>query len=312
LRFKRLYAEHLEFDQLVGLDALLVQRTAVPREAVQLLLDWLDQLRLPLIYEIDDALWSVPNDKDEKGFYAAYSPAIRQLISYSRMVLTSTERLAIAIDAMGARVAFMPNRLAEAYWLGDPVENRAMEFGESAGRFRLLYMGQVTHDEDLALLEPVIRELHSEVSGLDFCVLGVSRTAADWYRTVSVPLKFQEYPTFVPWFRSLVKAFDAAVAPLASTPFNNFKSGLRYLDYGAAGLPAVFSNVPSFADVVSHEHNGLLVGNDAQEWLQSLRQLRDDPELRSRLKKSAQNDVLSNFMLTKQLPEWESAILRSV
>lgn len=308
ITFVRLDPREIELDQLVRLDALLVQRTALPSSLIQTLLEWLDRLGIPLIYELDDALWEVPADKDPEGFYASYARHVIDLVRRARIVLTSTEHLGSAIERFGSEVRVIPNRLAESYWL-TPIASPAPEANRESGSFRVLYMGQLTHNDDLELIRPAVEELATETPKLDFRVVGGVAESDRWFNAIEVPPGVREYPKFVTWFRTLVGQFDVAVAPLTESRFNSHKSGLRYMDYGAVGIPAIFSDVPAFSSLVRDGQTGLITRNDPSRWSDSLRVLRDDRELRRRIGVGARDDVRGSHMLGAQMPYWEEVLL---
>ena len=57
--------------------------------------------------------------------------------------------------------------------------------------------------------------------------------------------------------------WDFAIAPLEDDPFTRCKSDLKYLDYGALAIPAVFSDVRPYCETVRHRETGLVVPNEA-------------------------------------------------
>ncbi len=121
----------------------------------------------------------------------------------------------------------------------------------------------------------------------------------DWFHAIPVPgLAGHSYPLFVEWLREQ-NVWDFAVAPLVDDAFNRSKSYIKYLDYGALGLPCAFSGIGVFEDVVRNGENGLIV-RDPSDWYSALRLLATDKSLRTRMGAAARRDVEANHTLAAQ------------
>ena len=80
-----------------------------------------------------------------------------------------------------------------------------------------------------------------------------------------------------------VATFDAGIMPLSlDDPWSRGKCSYKLLQYMAAGVPAVGSDVGMNADLIQHGRNGLLAGS-ARDWADALASLAADPALRARL-----------------------------
>jgi glycosyltransferase involved in cell wall biosynthesis len=78
--------------------------------------------------------------------------------------------------------------------------------------------------------------------------------------------------------QELMKA-DIGIAPMADDEWSKGKSGLKVVQYMASGLPVVASAVGPHFDLMDSGIHGYLVRNES-EWINSLRILRDNPDLR--------------------------------
>ena len=82
----------------------------------------------------------------------------------------------------------------------------------------------------------------------------------------------------------------------AKTQFALYTSPLKLFEYMAAGKAIVASDLPAWADVVSHGETALLVPpGDIAAWSKALRQLRDQPELRANLGAQARERALKHY-----------------
>ena len=139
-------------------------------------------------------------------------------------------------------------------------------------------------------------------------MVGGSRERLGWCDRVTIPDSVKDYPSFVPWLRGIAKTMDVALAPLADAPFNHAKSPLKYLDYAALGLPAVFSQVMPYMGAVRHGETGLLVPNTPEAWAQAVTSLLRDPSLRAQLAHAARADVIARHRLGPSLAAWDALV----
>jgi glycosyltransferase involved in cell wall biosynthesis len=76
--------------------------------------------------------------------------------------------------------------------------------------------------------------------------------------------------------------------------FNSCKSCIKYIDYGALGIPGIYSNSPVYSAVVKNNTNGILVDNDPHSWEVALNNLLLDSSLRQKISDGAYLDVVRN------------------
>lgn len=290
-------------------DAVIIQRTAIPRTMVSELLSVLNEGAIPYIFELDDDLLNVPSEKDPRGTYAAYAKSLRDLIAQASAVTVSTDTLQRSIEAINSNVFLLPNRLSDRLWKSPPLERL------SDGFVRALYMGTVTHHEDLQLVFPALEAVAAANPTFRITVVGgtadviVTPERAQWLTHIAVPDFAKNYDAFVPWLRSQAAACDFSIAPLADTPFNASKSALKVLDYAALGLPILASDVNVYRGLVKAAPAAKLVPNTTQKWQAAIaRQISLGETSR---KQGAENRqwVLKNHMLNTSLAEFDRLIL---
>jgi hypothetical protein len=85
--------------------------------------------------------------------------------------------------------------------------------------------------------------------------------------------------------------WDAAMAPLGVSSFENAKTSLKYREYGAARIPAVYSRCPLFEACVTEGASGLLAGDEADDWLRQIERLMIDRTLRESIAREARAHV---------------------
>ncbi len=216
-------------------------------------------------------------------------------------VIVTTEPLRERFSALNPRVVVVPNALDERLLPG------AIRQGSEGERLVIGYMGTLTHDEDLLLVAPALREVCARHAGeVEIQMVGVigrqdTLRALDGLpvRVVS-PLPGEgEYPLFMVWLTHRLR-WDVALAPLANTPFNACKSDLKHLDYAAMGVAGVYSAVPTYAGTVRHGETGWLAANEMNSWVEALETLIARPELRHTMARAAADYLYSERVLGRQ------------
>jgi glycosyltransferase involved in cell wall biosynthesis len=98
--------------------------------------------------------------------------------------------------------------------------------------------------------------------------------------------------------RALVSGqYQFAITPLGSSEdqeaaeFNACKNPFKYLNYGAAQVPGIYSHAPIYENSVAQGQTGLLVTNDFTAWVDALETLARDAALRATIRKNAFEDV---------------------
>ena len=239
------------------LDRLIVQRAACPSEAHAIdLVQLCRQQRLPLILDLDDALFALPVEHPEQRRYAPALPALDHLLAQADLRVFSTPTLVLQcrerIQRRGQTPgtdAVLTNGLDAGLWTGAERFPRA----EAEGPIKLLYMGSRTHDADLALILPELDALAARDPTVFKLTLvgGISRSLQrPWLDVVEVPPEARRYPRFVRWLRRLPR-HDLGLAPLVMNTFNTAKSDLKLLDYAAIGLPTLCSPGPAYQNLLA-------------------------------------------------------------
>ncbi|MBB6599050.1 glycosyltransferase family 4 protein [Luteimonas sp. MC1825] len=114
----------------------------------------------------------------------------------------------------------------------------------------------------------------------------------------------------LPWSEDtevdLINGFDVGVMPLPDTAWSRGKCAFKLIQYMACGVPVVASPVGANRDVVTADC-GVLADNEAA-WIDALRLLRDDNQLRERLGAHGRARVVDGYSLSRNLPVFGAAI----
>jgi glycosyltransferase involved in cell wall biosynthesis len=104
--------------------------------------------------------------------------------------------------------------------------------------------------------------------------------------------------------------FGIGIAPLPDTAWERGKCGVKILQYMACGIPVVVSPVGVQQRFVQHGVTGFFAENEA-EWIQRLRELMQNPELRAKMGTAAREVVAQEYDVT-QAAQKVASVLRSV
>jgi L-malate glycosyltransferase len=93
-----------------------------------------------------------------------------------------------------------------------------------------------------------------------------------------------------------LQKIDIGVYPLPIDDWVGGKSGLKAIQYMAFGLPTVATNVGTTPRIIKHKHNGWLVESE-EEWIEGLKALIDNPNLRRQLGENARQTVIERYSI---------------
>lgn len=102
------------------------------------------------------------------------------------------------------------------------------------------------------------------------------------------PCEIQDYPK---WLQGM--QIDIGLAPLADTRFNKSKSNLKYIEFGAMGVPGVYADQEAYADV-KHGVTGLKAGKPSEYYTQ-IKKLVESKDLRESIGNAAHVDVKERY-----------------
>lgn len=284
-------------DQLAWADVVVTQR-GFPQPATRQLLEPILASGKPIVYETDDCLPEVP-DFLGKPHYREWGPDILGWAARVDAVTVPTQALADYFAAHAKRVYVLPNYLTGRT---RPPGLRAARNGE--GRVEIGFAGNAGHRGDLALAAQALRRIHDrrpEVRLTFFGGVPEGFAPGDRVRIVPPDWNYDLFPN-----RLAALGLDIGIAPLIDNPFNRCVSNLKYLEYGALGIPGVFSRMPAFESVRDGE-TGLLCDSSSEAWEESIERLCADAGLRRRIGEAARTDVRAHWMLEPHAHRWAEA-----
>ena len=249
------------------------------------------------IFELDDYVIDVPHrnahirnmpDKQEM------ERMVRRAISLCDRVVVSTQPLANALSDMHHDIRVVPNMLAQNLWTGLRGQRRTSK------KPRVGWGGGTSHHGDLAVIADVVRELANEVDWVFFgmCPDDLRPYMHEFHGVIPLDV----YPAKLASLN-----LDLALAPLEFHIFNDCKSNLRLLEYGACGYPVICTDTEAYQGYLPCTR---VKTNSTDEWLQAIRMHLADPDASYRMGDELHEVVMRDYVLRgDNLRYWENGWL---
>jgi glycosyltransferase involved in cell wall biosynthesis len=224
-----------------------------------------------LVYDFYDALWMQPSVRRSNAVVRWLNPPERigALCSLAAAVTVSGPFLAEFARRHNANVHVVPMLVDPgAYAVKRHHERECVVLG---------WMGNVGNVPRLLSLAPVLRRLAARHP---VRVRVVAPVPVDM---PGVPIDSLQHP----WSRESetadLDAIDIGLLPLTGGAIERGKFPFKALQYAAAGLPFVASDVETDSDLVARESGCALLATDEEAWVESLDRLIRSPDLRANM-----------------------------
>lgn len=217
-------------------------------------------------------------------------PRLRRTLSLADRLVVSTLPLAELCADMIEDVRIMPNCLEWSLW-GDVAAPRLPRKKPRVG-----WAGAQQHLGDLELIYPVVEALADEV---DWIFMGMCPDPLKPFVREShgFELDFTAYPA------ALARLdLDLAIAPLEIHAFNEAKSNLRLLEYGAMGWPVICTDIYPYQNAPVTR-----LPNDPQKWISTIREQLAEPAALREAGLALQRWVHEGFILENHTASWFAA-----
>jgi glycosyltransferase involved in cell wall biosynthesis len=151
---------------------------------------------------------------------------------------------------------------------------RARHIATSDG-VRLVWVGSSSTLQGLERIGPLLDEVAAAVPGVHLKLIG------DRFPNLG-RMPVEPCPWSGVTEAAEIAAADVGISWVPDDDWSRGKCGLKVLQYMAAGLPVVANPVGVHADLVQHGETGFLATTPA-EWVDAVRRLAHDPDLRRRM-----------------------------
>lgn len=294
------------YDYLLEYDVIVVQRLHTWREFYTI--ERLKRQGKRIVYDIDDDIFNIPDDNIASRIVRLdQQNAAKAIMSICDVITTTNSNLKERLG-FPDKTIIVPNAIDMNDGYPQKPNPKQDEFQ------RIVWMGSHTHERDwLECFEAIDRVLKERenvrLTLLGYCPKMIQKHMNDdsniwWDKRVEF-MDFQEAETYIKTTKQLVA--DVALAPLEDRSFNHAKSNIKWLEYTAACVPTVASNVFPYNEYIENEQNGFLA-ETSDDWHEYITQLLDKKELRIKILENARSTVDEHFDIKKVVYDWEHAI----
>ena len=264
-------------------------------------------------YYIDDDFWNIPPQASSYAHFA--NPETRQIIDYfmthASLVLTQSAYLAELLEKRFNR----PVTLMPSFFDFDSLPYKQLPAPPLDKPIKIGFSGTVREAEFEQLLIPSFNMLKSRYDDrIQFDYLGA---------TPNIVARFNDLFNQNGLFNLLVGSntdyagflkikheaqWAIGVSPLFDNTFARCKSDLKFRDYAALGIPAVFSNVHPYKSSIISQQTGILADNTIDAWVNALSLLIEQPTLRALIRQTAYRHVTEYFNVDNAVAQWLTII----
>jgi hypothetical protein len=195
-----------------------------------------------LIIDSDDAFHDIDDGHNEYKHHFKKLESFNFLLKHADEIWLSTPQLKKIYDQYSYKVVVIPNTLDERLWQFNNNRHKTTDF-----HVNFVYMGTATHSKDFKLVLPALDILYKKYPGkFSLDIIGVTDNIInrDWLHIVH-QTKGSLYPNFVKWYLEQ-GPYNYGLSPLVNSSFNLGKSDIKCLDYLAAGIVPVVSNIEPY------------------------------------------------------------------
>jgi glycosyltransferase involved in cell wall biosynthesis len=260
-------------------DRVVIQKVLFPGPISLLLRRW----RSKIIYDFDDAIFTTDAPRGLLGRLSAW----RRGSGLPRML-------------SGSSTAIVENEYTRAYAAGfcerveiitGPIDTDRYAPGAEKTRSDVV-LGWIGSPTTTPYLDEIVRPLEEVVAKRD----NVSLRLIGALPFEPTGIRVEQFDWSLETEVELLAGCDIGLMPLPDDPWTRGKGGYKLLQYCSVGLPVIASPVGVNTEIVEDGLNGFLADSD-ETWIDTLIQLIDDSELRSKMGRAGRKRMLDQFSL---------------
>ena len=279
------------------------------------------RLRLPILYDLDDPLFSVSAyetyrnmealDPEMKAHFLSEAPKYLSMMNGADVLSVSTPGMAAHTALYSERPIYVRRNFADTETL-DAGASAMAGAGSDDGLFRVAFAsGSQGHEVDLGEIIDPLAEFVSADKNRRLMLIGhfdLSHLPEGLEQQIET-VKFADYARYL---LALARA-DCTVMPLCDDAFNRCKSAVRVLDAASVAVPSIVANVGDLPSVVQSGKTGLVAENQ-DDWMVALRDLAANPKVAASMGSAARSDLEKRWqaserphIIAPELLEWVKA-----
>ncbi|HBR96730.1 MAG TPA: hypothetical protein DD979_05060 [Gammaproteobacteria bacterium] len=267
----------------------------------------LDSLGILRVADYDDLIFDPAQASGSPLFVNGFRslPETRDYFERNRRVFSTFRYFTVSTEPLRERVlALQPDadcrvirNALSAHWL-----SQLHDADADASKFVMGYFsGSHSHDKDFLSVSSVLAEhMHTHRNAYLLLVgqLGIDEARFPRNRTVRFGrVRYGQLP-------QLLGRCSVTLGPLVDGAFNACKSGIKFLESGALGVPFIGSRIE---DIARHACSDAVLADSTEQWSDKLEQL-SDSHTRAALGESLQAHVLDTCLADATTRTFSEAI----
>lgn len=282
------------------------------------------RLRLPVLYDLDDPLFSISAyetyenmkalDPAFKRHFLGEAPKYLEMMNGADILSVSTPGMVAHTQLYTQRPVYMRRNFADSITLQDGA--RAMANARAAARkddlFRAVFAsGSQGHEIDFELIQDEVITFLDASPTHRLMILGHFNTDL-LPQALQNQIETHPFSTYETYLDTLATA-DCAVMPLIDDAFNRCKSAVRVIDASSVGVPSVVGTVSDMANMVTDGKTGLIVHTPA-DWGKALTTLAADRKTTRAMGSAARLDLETRWsgqpaahIISPEIMDWVTA-----
>lgn len=241
----------------------------------------------PRILDVDDAIFLYRNGK-----------AAQSIAAGCALVVCGNEYLADRFSKWNAEVAVIPTGVDT-----DRLRPREARFRDDS--VRIGWIGTVSNFKYLEQIKPEIARVMHAHKQARFRL--VSSECPSFFRDLGEQFEFVRWSPGIE--ETEIPGFTIGIMPLQDSEWTRGKCAFKMLQYMAAGVPVVASDVGMSASLLRQADIGVGV-SAGEDWAGALEQLMHDAEMRRRLGDKGRELAVSEYSLSRVAELWKEQIER--
>lgn len=247
---------------------------------------------IKVIYDIDDWIFSFPK---YSGGHASNNKLslIYELIGLSNVVTVANVTLLNRVQSFVPSPVLVPNGMWVEKYVDSDIKISNLEAKPPRIVFTNADFLKMHCAKDMLLTALQVFFIRHPEYVLDFY-------GDPFPEMFSMPfLHFTNRMPYSDYMQALASGrYQFSITPLGGnedaeeSEFNSCKNPFKYLNYGAARVPGIYSRAQIYEKCVIHEKTGIIAENNLQSWVDSLEMLASDSDLRQRIRSAAFMDVM--------------------
>lgn len=245
-----------------------------------------------LVFSQDDLMVDLPEYNEFRAkLYPDIEHRLRRGMAACQRLIVTTQPLAEAYRSWADDIRIVPNCIDAGVW-------KPLTSGRNRGpKPRVGWAGAQQHGGDLEIIFDLVRETSGQI---DWVFFGLCfRELLPYVAEVHDPVPFDQYPS-----KLASLDLDLGVAPLVDNRFNEAKSNLKVLEYGALGIPVVCSDLEPYRGAPV-----ALVANTTAAWKEAILARVHELGGAAREGDALRDWVYSDWTFQNHVEDWLGALL---